>query len=237
LIPSVATLLVLALLLWLGAWQLDRAEQKLRLRALTVQAMAGDAWPDLGPHELARARLYQRVQMRGRYDGAHQFLLDNITHNGVAGYHVLTPFIGRGDESAVLVNRGWIKADLRREVLPDIALVQHTDRVRGLIVPLPRTFVLGEELGYEAPGWPRVIQRIEIGKMAPLLGHPVAGLVMRLDRGEPDGFVRQWRAFPGISPERHKGYALQWFSLAFALVVIYIVVNTHGERERGGNDV
>jgi surfeit locus 1 family protein len=45
-----------------------------------------------------------------------------------------------------------------------------------------------------------------------------------LDPGEPDGFVRTW-APPGFPPIRHLGYAVQWFGLALALLVIYVVTN------------
>ena len=50
-----------------------------------------------------------------------------------------------------------------------------------------------------------------------------ANLVL-LDPGEPDGYLRQWQP-PGFPPIRHIAYAVQWFSLAAALVVIYIVTN------------
>ena len=40
------------------------------------------------------------------------------------------------------------------------------------------------------------------------------------------GFERVWRPVRGIGPQRHRGYAFQWFSLALALLVIYVVVNT-----------
>ena len=50
-----------------------------------------------------------------------------------------------------------------------------------------------------------------------------ADLVL-LDAGEPDGYVRNWTA-PGFPPMRHIAYAVQWFGLALALIIIYIVTN------------
>jgi hypothetical protein len=47
-----------------------------------------------------------------------------------------------------------------------------------------------------------------------------------LDPSEPDGYARHWSA-PGFPPMRHIAYAVQWFSLAFALAVIYLVTNLH----------
>jgi len=48
--------------------------------------------------------------------------------------------------------------------------------------------------------------------------------VILLDPKEPDGYARNWEA-PGFPPMRHIGYAVQWFALAAALLVIYIVTN------------
>jgi surfeit locus 1 family protein len=45
-----------------------------------------------------------------------------------------------------------------------------------------------------------------------------------LDPAEPDGYARHW-APPGFPPIRHIGYAVQWFALAAALLVIYLIMN------------
>ena len=60
---------------------------------------------------------YAPVTMSGRFEGARQFLLDNRTRNGVAGFHVLTAFIPVGAAGGVMVNRGWIPLDGRRDPL------------------------------------------------------------------------------------------------------------------------
>jgi surfeit locus 1 family protein len=51
-----------------------------------------------------------------------------------------------------------------------------------------------------------------------------------LDADEPDGFLRDWRP-QLLSPEKHLGYAMQWFAMALALVVIYVVVNLRRPEE------
>ena len=60
---------------------------------------------------------------------------------------------------------------------------------------------------------------------------PAADLVL-LDADEPDGYVRNW-APPGFPPLRHIGYAVQWFGLALALAVIYVVTNFRRASETG----
>jgi cytochrome oxidase assembly protein ShyY1 len=72
------------------------------------------------------------------------------------------------------------------------------------------------------------VQYLEYPPLAAELGYSLAPAVILLDAAAPDGYRREWQpTFGGYGPERHRGYALQWFSLALALLVIYVVVNTH----------
>ena len=48
---------------------------------------------------------------------------------------------------------------------------------------------------------------------------------MLLDPGAPDGFERDWRPALGFGPERHLGYAVQWFAFALVAVVMLIALN------------
>ena len=205
----------------LGLWQLDRAagkeEQQAALeagRAVTVNEAALGNLP----------REFARVDIEGRYDSFHQFLQDNRTHRGQPGYFVITPFRTAG-HGAVLVNRGWIPAGPDRAVLPEIGVPGGEQRLRGTIrLPREDLFVLGDT-GYTAAGWPRVVQRVEIDAAARSLGYSLATWLVALDPDAPHGYLREWKAAPGLSPDRHRGYAFQWFSLAAALFVIWVVVN------------
>jgi cytochrome oxidase assembly protein ShyY1 len=80
-----------------------------------------------------------------------------------------------------------------------------------------------------APPFPVVANFPTRAAVAQLLGEArwtAAADLILLDPEEPDGFVRNWTA-PGFPPMRHVGYAVQWFGLALALLVIYIVTNFH----------
>jgi cytochrome oxidase assembly protein ShyY1 len=46
--------------------------------------------------------------------------------------------------------------------------------------------------------------------------------VLLLDPRDPDGFRREWAA-PGFPPMRHIAYAVQWFGLALALSILFVV--------------
>jgi surfeit locus 1 family protein len=84
-------LALLPCLLWLGVWQLHRADEK---RALQMQF---DAQRNAEPIDAAQLSAepvaYTRAQLRGEFDNAHSFLLDNRVLHGRVGYEVLTPFV------------------------------------------------------------------------------------------------------------------------------------------------
>ena len=220
-LPTVAAAALFGLLCGLGFWQLDRAAGKEEREAALEAARAvvlDESALSRRPYEFAR------VEMSGRYDPVRQFLQDNRTHQGRPGYHVLTPF-RTARRGAVLVNRGWVPAHPDRSSLPEIAVPDGEIRLRGTVrLAREDLFVLGDT-GYAASGWPRVVQRVEIDAVQRSLGYPIAAWLVALDSTAPHGYVRDWKAAPGLPPERHRGYAFQWFALATALFAIWMAVN------------
>lgn len=216
--PTLAVLALLPLLLWLGWWQLDRADQK---KALLDGFAAGDRTAAELADGLNTYPRYTRVRAEGRYLPGRQVLIDNMTRDGVAGYFVLTPLVTDG--GTVLVNRGWIPKTFGEGARPDVTVAGDRRAVAGRLDHLPRA---GLELSTEAaePTWPRVMQfptGQEIGRETGL--DLVPGMIL-LDDDQPDGYARQWKPVE-FGPERHLGYAVQWFALALTLVIIWFVVN------------
>jgi surfeit locus 1 family protein len=222
--PSLITLLLLGILTSLGFWQLDRAQQKRTLLADFAQERDATVIRLEAGIKGWESRQYQSASALGSYDAARQFLLDNRTHKGQVGYHVLTPFRLRDSEFAVLVNRGWIPIGQSRVQVPDPGASSAQREITGRIKqPSSKGFMLGEE--EPRRGWPYRIQRIDLKKLAQELDYPLLPVVLLLDSQQDDGFVRDWQPVT-FGPERNVGYAVQWFGLAVALLVIYVVVNT-----------
>ena len=112
-----------ALFAALGAWQLRRAETSRATRRAVRRAASRETVLAALPSDARRRRsAFARVEVRGEYVGRPQFLLDNMLHDGVAGYHVLTALRVAGRRERVLVNRGWVPAGGDRRVLPDVAV-------------------------------------------------------------------------------------------------------------------
>ncbi len=222
---TLVVLLLLPLLLMLGFWQLDRGEQKAGLQTAFAD-QAGQPPVTLAEANLADvARRYQRVTVLGHYDGAHQILLDNQVRSGQPGYHVLTP-LRLPEGSAILVNRGWIALGESRQVLPLLAVPTEQVTVTGwLAQPAQPGLKLGDATGADRR-WPRVVPYVDYERLAAILAYPLQPAVVLLDPEASSGYERDWQPrFGGFGPERHQGYAVQWFSLAAALVILYLTAN------------
>ncbi len=232
---TVATLAGLALFVGLGAWQLERAAEK---RALLAQAAREDALAPAGTLPAVDAPeeqwLFRQVALSGVYEAERQILLDNMTHDGRVGYQVLTPLRLAGDATLVLVNRGWIEADVARSELPLLEVAQTPRVVTGRLNHLPRP---GLRLGQNDPGapadpWPRRYLYPERETLEAALGEALPVFQLQLSAQAPDGFIRRWELV-NMAPERHVGYAFQWFSFAVVLLVIYYFLGMRRGRKIG----
>ena len=227
LLPTLAMLPLLALLLWLGHWQWTRAAEKQALldtwAARTAAPPVPLPMPLTLPATAAAAQRYLRVAVEGRYQPARQILLDNQTHEGRAGYHVLTPLVTAAGVW-VMVDRGWVALPGNaRERLPDVAVGAEPRTVTGRLEGFRRS---GWALGTPAPavvpdGQARVMNYPDAAAIAAALGHPVYPSVLRLDPGAPDALVVQDGPALEFGPERHLGYAIQWWALSLTLVLLW----------------
>jgi surfeit locus 1 family protein len=223
-LPSVAAATLMGLFIGLGVWQLNRAEEK---EAMLLQyELRSKRPPDslVLPIQHRQAWQYRRIETTGRFTSRRQFLLDNQVSRGQVGYQVLTPFKPSHYAQAVLVDRGWVPLGASRARLPDVDVTDGKVNLEGTVyLPYGRGFSLGGMADGER-GWPLRVQFIDFDRMAKRLGRPLARLIIRLDPKSPHGYRREWQV-TSFGPERHLGYAVQWFALAVALLVLYVAVN------------
>jgi surfeit locus 1 family protein len=211
----------------LGRWQWHRAAEK---TALAAAFAAGTSTPAmaLGTRSTTALPRYAQVIVTGRYDPAHQFLLDNMSEGGQVGYEVLTP-LHLEDGRWLLVNRGWVALpEGRRDRLPDLAIAApDAALLRGRLDVLP---VTGLAAGQAPPAadssWPKRTSFPTAAQLAAALGEKVEPRQLLLGANERFGFRRNWRsASEGFGPERHLGYAVQWWGFAALTVFLYVLLN------------
>lgn len=212
LITLVSIALLFLVLIKLGFWQLDRSEQK---RVLVAK------WNDISTPYDAKLQYdelnsYKKVFITGYLDKKRYFLLDNRTRKGVAGYEVIGLLDGDNSQK-VLINLGWTAAPRSRQQLPIIELPTEKIVVSGWLNKKSKALVLKEDQWLE--GWPKRIQKIDVEK---------AMLALNIDKIERRVFhtettIRGLKS--GYQPvnmtaEKHLGYAIQWFSMAVALLLL-----------------
>jgi surfeit locus 1 family protein len=231
--PPWAVLLTLAALgafVSLGTWQLGRAREK---QALFDEFEAGGRETlDATGRDFAELGRYQRVRLRGRYDASRQVLLDNMpSAQGRPGYRVLTPLARADGRGWVLVDRGWVPLGPTRDRLPDLTVGTGEREISGVLDVLPGPGLrVGPAAEPGATGWPRVLLFPTEADLETMLGYEVGSRIVLLDAGNPDGYERQWRPSLGFGPERHLGYAIQWFALGAAAVAIFVAINLRPRR-------
>jgi cytochrome oxidase assembly protein ShyY1 len=104
--------------------------------------------------------------------------------------------------------------------MPSPAVPAGEQLLRGLLAPPPATGIaLGpDHIELDRHRW--LLTRVDHAALVRELGPSLAPRVLRLDPAMPIGFARDLEVLPNtLPPERHRGYAVQWFGLALATLV------------------
>jgi surfeit locus 1 family protein len=206
----------------LGRWQWGKGNLR---EAQAEEFRRGSERPvELGARALSDVERFQRVRVSGHFDTAHQFLLDNRTYDGRAGYEVLTP-LDRADGATILVDRGWVPFTGYRDKLPDVAFAPtQEETVVGRVDELPSE---GLESGRAPPDasarWPKVTTYPHAPELRAALGRPTESRILLLDPRVPNGYVREWQP-PGMPAIRHWSYAVQWWAFAVLAIALWLIL-------------
>lgn len=211
-------LAVVAVTFSLGQWQLRRAAEKQALQA-ALEAAARAAPVALGSTSAVDAAGVdgRRVVARGNFVPGSDVYIDNRSHQGQAGVHVISALrIGNGPLH-VPVLRGWAPTDPRdRSRPPSVAVPAADVEIEGLAIASPAQSL---ELGAArepAPGQ-RLWTNFRLDAYARWSGLALQPILLRQSgpaAGAPDdGLVRAWPQ-PGAGVDKHRGYAFQWFAMS-----------------------
>lgn len=223
----------LAIFLGLARWQWLRAQEKEQLLASYAAAAQGG----LRQYAALPARLndeeYPRIAVHGVYRPDRGYWLDQQIHAGRVGRRAIALFQPAVGGVPLLVDQGWIAAPPGAPPPPWPALPVGEVELHGIYAPPPGG---GLRVGGDAlprqDAWPKLTLFIDLTAITADLGSATAPRLLLLDADPASGYVREWT--PAVMPpEKHRGYALQWFSFAIAAVVIFIVL--HWRKSNEGN--
>jgi len=205
-------LLLAAIMVGLGDWQLHRYRERAAINARIDSSATGPAVPlaSLGRQPPSAATEWTRVQATGRYDQSHETFARGRTLEGEVGYEVLTPLV-LPDGSAVLVDRGWLASpEGGALVMPRVAPV-----------PGGAVTVVGRLHRPESRADTPVRHTVRrISPAALRLPYPVYGGYVMLDTQTPAADSALTPVPPGHENSwQNAGYVVQWW--AFAALTLF----------------
>ena len=226
LITTIFAVIFFLLFIYLGFWQLDRAEQKREFQSFYNERHQEEII-NLNNNLISNTSdfLWRRVSATGVFLEDQQILLDNQVNAGQAGYYVYTPFKIRNSLDIFLINRGWVPVGKDRNKSPKLILTEGEVTIEGVFKKEPRTGVLLMENKAEKieDGVTR-FQKIVISEISDKTKINLFPYVIRLLPESKHGYIRNWK-LRNSGENVHIGYAYQWFAFATTLFIIYFVLN------------
>jgi surfeit locus 1 family protein len=211
----------------LGIWQLSRLEERRERNAGIAARLAEAPTPfELLPADTALSH-YRSTTIHGRYDYAHELVLMNRTRRGAPGVNILTPLIRPGNDTVVLINRGWVYS-------PDGATIDLTQwragdsvDVRGLL----ETFQSHGQGAAASTSRERALHWLDRDAVQKKVPYPLAYTYVVAAGDTLDAESPKPVPGPALDDGPHKSYAIQWFAFALiALVGTVLFVRSSGSK-------
>ena len=225
-IPTIITLVAVVIMFSLGFWQLDRKAQK-NERLTQIEMRQADESSTLDDVLSAPAEYEDfPVRVRGEILSRPIFFIDNKIHEGQVGYHVVS-IIDNGQHASVL-NLGWVRGLGSRDTLPPIDLPNESEMLG--IVSTPRINPMVQETNLKSDQGDVLLQQLDIEIIKTHLRQQnlqdvaarLQNFVLLASPNASSFYVREWQPVV-MAPEKHLGYAIQWFGLAIACLTIYLL--------------
>lgn len=238
-LAGLLVVVIAAVCVRLGFWQLDRLEQR---RARNAEVRAGLAAPPLAlDAELVRRIAahpdsfeYRRARAEGVWEQSASLLLRGRARRGQPGVHLVTPLRLAGESGILLVDRGWLPAADANTADPRPYREPGDVAVEGLIRVPPDAGGDAEpllEVQFDGVRFP-TYQRLDPERLQGRFELPV--LPFHLERTAPPGGAENL-PFGAPPPELdegpHLGYAFQWFSFATIAVVGFMVMVVRSRKK------
>lgn len=227
-----AALLLAAGFTALGNWQLGRQQEKqamldevaATIAARSPLALAAAADP-------ARARGYEWVAGNGHFAEAPAVLLDNQQRGGRAGVRAYRAFVPESGSAPLLVELGWLPLPGDR-TLPEVPRPPGRQALAGLLAPPPSHGIGPAGFAVQDDGTLLAVGLDPAALATPLRQPGIAPRVLKLDPDQAAlGYARDLDVLPNtLPPERHLGYAVQWFALALAVLATALVLTFRRPR-------
>ena len=199
----------------LGIWQIERGQTKTQIMSEFENKLTKE------PIYLnAESKKWDRVSVSGKWENKKQLLIDNVIHQGIAGYKVLTPLRIDETNKLILVDRGWIKQNKFRDQLPDIQIPDDFESVSGTLEQPELGLVLSDEL--ISNNWPKISQTKNVEVISKAYTEEIFPMILLADPLLKNSLEYIKITPTNMTPIKHYGYSSQWFLMFIVLCFMYI---------------
>jgi surfeit locus 1 family protein len=216
--PTVIMLIMMAMLIGLGTWQLQRRVWKTDLLATIAQRMTGDAVALPTAIDNPADWTFRHVTVSGHFDQSYALWLYGRTHDGKVGIHLLVPLI-RDTGDTILVDRGFVPFDHGSELAPfaepspsgTVDGIVRTPEPGGMFMPANQP---DKNLWYS----------VDVAAMSKVVGMTLEPVyIAARPTGEPGWPVATGGTEGTGIRNEHLNYAIFWYSMALVLALIYVM--------------
>lgn len=229
-IVTIAALGAAAIFISFGLWQLRRLDARQAQNSLLAsRRFAPEVELDSLPADTAEAR-FRRVRLRGTLDYDNEIVHTLRGRGGSPGVNILTPFVRTGNDTAVLVNRGWVYAP--DGITVDTRPWRESDSLDG--TGFVETFPTSGPFAPPNPERPRAFRRLDRAALSKLFPYPIANYYVVLSDSTTStapslGTAPAPNIPPRVQPAAlgegpHRNYAVQWFSFAVISIIGLVIL-------------
>lgn len=213
----------------LGIWQWSRMQQKQTMLDAVARVITSKQAVSLQQAK-ATDTPYEWVQVTGHFIDAPALILDNQVYKQQPGVRIYRLFQSITND-VVLVELGWLPLPGQRE-FPVIEPIQGEQMIKGLLMSPPSSGLMQAQTSTIAQG--QLATGIDIEQLRATYQQPtLLKRILKLDPENALGYTRDLDILPNtLPPERHKGYAVQWFGLALTVLIIAVVLTVRSFRQQ-----
>ena len=206
--------LFITLFCTLGTWQLYRLQWK---QDVINQISEGLKSTPIKYSQDIRKN-YQKVTLVGEYDFKSQIYLYSLNDKGQPGFDVVTPFETTKKEN-VLVNRGWIKKELKNH--SDINIL--SNNVTGMLRQANRKNFFTPDNDINKNIW----FSVNLEDVQKITGKKFNEFIVYLD--DKNINTPKPKKITVDLPNNHLKYAITWYSISISILFFYLYFRKKNE--------
>ena len=193
---------------FLGTWQLYRLDWKNNLITEITEGLNSE--PIL--YSYSSVKNYQRFILEGEFDYSNQLYFYSLSTKSEPGFDVLTPYKLK-DGNFVLVNRGWIKKELKNKI-------EINQNQSSKIIGVAKTEFKINIFKPENEPKNNIWFSINFDEFENQLGVKLNRAIFYLE--DKNINLPKPREINADLPNNHLKYALTWYSIAISILLYFL---------------